>query len=76
MKVLSLRAPDEVAAEVERQRIDRGMSRSEWLLWAVGKGLDAAPPLPEPDPAATQFCLHPEGKRVGAYCVACGHEVS
>ncbi len=73
--MLSVRVPDEQRAEVERRRIDQGMSLTDWLRWAVDRALADAPPAPEPDPAAVQFCLHPAGKRVGAYCVACGHNV-
>ena len=76
MKVLSVRVADDVAAAVEQRRIDQGMSRTEWLRWAVTQGVAHAPPVPEPDPAATQFCTHPESKRVDGFCVACGSNVA
>lgn len=75
MKVLSVRVDDEVAATVEQRRIDQGMSRTEWLRWAVGLGVEHAPPVPEPDPAATQFCLHPPHKVVNGFCVACSTQL-
>ena len=75
VRVLSVRLPDHVLAEVDRRRIDQGMSRTEWLRWAVTLGVGHAPPVPEPDPAAVQFCTHPEVKRLDGFCVACGTQL-
>ena len=76
MKVLSVRVPDDVHDEVERRRIDQGMSRTEWLRWAVTLGVDHAPATAEPDAMASMFCTHPESKRIDGFCVACSTQVA
>jgi hypothetical protein len=76
VNVLSVRVADDQYDQVERQRLDMGLSRTEWMRWAVGLGLDNAPAAPAPDPVTTHFCLHPDGKVLNGFCVVCSTQLA
>jgi hypothetical protein len=70
VRVLSCRVDDDVWLAVERARIEAGQNRTEWLRSQIGTGIANAQIAP-PDPTAVAFCQHPDGKRIGTYCVGC-----
>ena len=76
MKVLSVRLDDQAFSQVERARLDAGLSRSDWLRTAVEQGVERASQPRPPDEMVTRFCTHPANKRLDdGLCVACGSAV-
>lgn len=70
MRPLSIRVPEEIWQRIEWAKVTNGGSTTDAVRAALENGLPPLRPV-EPPTAATSFCLHPEGKRVGQFCVAC-----
>lgn len=72
MRPLSVRVPDDDYDQVERARHEAGQSRTDWLRAAITDRLAAASRPRPPEPTMVAVCTHPESKRIGTACVACG----
>lgn len=70
MKVLSTRVEPTIDHRVREIANEAGQKPAVWLRelveWAV------AVHERRPDPVVAQFCRHPDSKRLGDLCIACG----